>query len=71
MVEEAGDSVTPQVKLALGGIPKDMCIPLLLRETDVSVQAFYPHYSFEAVKCVRFSGVVVTLLSLYLEAAFL
>jgi len=25
MVEEAGDSVTPQVKLALGSIPKRMC----------------------------------------------
>jgi hypothetical protein len=25
MVEEAGDSVTPQVKLALGSIPKGMC----------------------------------------------
>jgi hypothetical protein len=25
-------------------------MPLLLRETSVSVQAFYPHCSFEAVK---------------------
>jgi hypothetical protein len=37
--------------------------PKLLRETDVSAQAFYPHYSFEAVKCVRFSRVVMVLLS--------
>jgi hypothetical protein len=48
-------------------------MPLLLRETRFSVQAFYPHYSFEAVKClrgVRFSRLVVVLLQ-YLEAVFL
>ena len=50
MVEEAGDSVTPQVKLALDSIPEGMCyMPLLLRETSVSVQAFYPHCSFECI----------------------
>jgi hypothetical protein len=35
---------------------------LLLRKTSVSLQAFWPHCSFEAVKClqaVRFSGLVV------------
>jgi hypothetical protein len=62
MVEEAGDSVAPQVKLALGSIPKRyVYMPLLLREADVSVQAFYPHCSLEAVKCVRFSGVAAFL----------
>lgn len=36
-------------------------MPLLLTKTSVSVQAFYPHCSFEALKCVRFFGHVVIL----------
>ena len=54
MVEKVGNSVTPQATLALSGIPNVYeYMPLLVRESSVSVRAFYSHCSLEVVECLQ------------------
>jgi hypothetical protein len=66
MVREADSSMTPQAKLVQVVYQKECLHASSRRETSVSVQAFYPYSSFEAMKYfrgVRFSGLAAVLLS--------
>lgn len=54
VVKEGADSVVPQVRLVLDCKASVVYIPLLLRETCVSFQAFVRQDSFEVVICVHF-----------------
>ena len=59
VVKEGADSVVPQVRLVLGCKANVVYIPLLLRETHVSLQAFVRQDPFEVVICVHFFVVLV------------
>ena len=56
MVREGVDSVVPRVRLVLDCKANVVYIPLLLRETRVSLQAFVRQHSFDVVViiCVQF-----------------
>lgn len=59
VVKEGVDSVVPQVGLVLDCKANVVNIPLLLRETRVSFQAFVRQGPFEVVICVHFFVVLV------------
>lgn len=54
VVKEGVDSVVLQVRLVLNCEESVVYIPLLLRETGVSFQAFVREDSFEVLICVHF-----------------
>lgn len=49
----------------------DVHVPFLSKRMSLSDQAFYSHSSIEVVQYVRFSALVLVLLSEYFEAAAL
>lgn len=59
VVKEGVDSVVPQVMLVLDCKTSVVHIPLLLRETCVSFQAFVRQDCFEVVICVHFFALPV------------
>lgn len=72
MVEKVGDPVTPHVTFSSRRYTDmNAYMPLLVRDSRVSVQSFCTHCRLKVVRCFEGVRFVVALFSQYLEVAFL